>query len=427
MQVKVTHPTSTEAFITIIAAEPELKAVKDTVLARFQGQVKVPGFRAGKVPAAMLQKHVDQNLLQSEFLESALQQLYAQTIRAQKLRPVDNPKISVKKFVPFSTLEFEAAVAVVGNLKVADYKAIKLAPKPVSITAKEVTAVIKSLQERVAKKQDVDRAAKKGDQVYIDFKGTDAKGKPVSGADGTDYPLLLGSNKFIPGFETNIIGMTANQEKTFTLKFPADYGVKALASKKVTFGVTVTKIQEVINPEVNDEFAAQIGPFKSVDELKADIEKQLTMERQQETDRTYESEIIQAISAKSNMDIPRLLIDDQLDRMEREEKQNITYRGQTWEEHLKEEGVTAEQHRKQKAPEAEARLKASLLLAEIAEAEELQVMPEELEIRLQALKGQYKDPQMLAELDKPENRQEIAGRILTEKTLTRLRGYAGKK
>lgn len=427
MQVKVTHPTTTEAAITVIAADAELKAIKESVLAQFQGRVKVPGFRAGKVPAAMLEKHVDPNILQSEFLESALQQLYAQTIQSQHLRPVDNPKISVKKFVPFSTLEFEATVAVVGNLKVADYKAIKLNPQPVSITSKEVTAVVKSLQERVAKKQDVDRPAKNGDQVYIDFKGTDSKGKPVSGADGSDYPLLLGSNKFIPGFETNIIGMKANQEKSFSLTFPADYGVKALASKKVTFAVTVTKIQEVINPEVNDEFAAQIGPFKSVDELKADIKKQLTIERQQETDRSYESEIIQAISAKSSMDIPKLLIDDQLNRMEREEKQNITYRGQTWEEHLAEEGQTAEQHRKSKAPEAEARLKASLLLAEIAEAEELQVMPEELEIRLQALKGQYQDPQMQIELDKPENRQEIAGRILTEKTLARLRGYASGK
>ncbi len=427
MQVKTSHPNKTEAVVTVIAAPAEMKTIKDNLLASYKGKVKVPGFREGNVPAAVLEKHVDPNMLQTDFLEAALQQLYAQAVRSQQLRPVDSPEISIKKFVPFNTLEFEATVAVVGDLKLTDYKKIKIVRKSVSITAKDIEDVIKSLQERVAEKKDVDRPAKDGDQVWIDFAGTDAKGAPVNGADGKDYPLQLGSKKFIPGFEDNIIGMKANQDKTFTLKFPADYGVKALANKKVTFKVTVTKVQQVINPKVDDAFAAKIGPFKAVAELKADIKKQLTIERQKEDDRAYESQIIEAISAKSTMVIPAVLIDNQLDRMEQEERQNLTYRGQTWEEHLAEEAVTAEKHRETKRPEAEARIKASLLLAEIAEAEQLEVMPEELEIRMQALKSQYKDPQMLAELDKPENRRDIAGRILTEKTLQRLTGYAAEK
>ncbi len=424
MQVKVNYPAKTQAVVTVIATETELKAIKDHVLGHFQGRVKVPGFREGKVPAAVLEKHIDQTALQADFLEEALQQLYSQAVRSQELRPVDNPDVSVKKFVPYDALEFEAKVAVVSNIKLPDYKQIKIAKKPLSITAKDVEAVLKSLQERMAEKHDVDRPAKNGDQVWIDFKGTDARGKPVNGAEGKDYPLLLGSKNFIPGFEDNIVGMKANQDKTFTLKFPADYGVKALANKNVTFAVTLTKVQEVANPKIDDEFAAKVGPFKTVAELKADIKKQLGIEKQQEADRAYESEIIEAISAKSTMEIPDVLIDSQIERMETDERQNLTYRGQTWEEHLKEEGLTAEQHKQQKRPEAEARLKASFVLAEIAEAEQLQVMPEELEIRLQVLKSQYKDPQMLAELEKPENRRDIAGRILTEKTLTRLTGYA---
>lgn len=426
MQVKVTRPEPTEAVITVIAAEQELKAIKDQVLAGFQGKVKVPGFREGKVPSSVLEKSVDQNAFQTEFLEEALQQLYVQAIRSQKVRPVDRPSIELTKFVPFSTLEFAAKVPIVGDLKLGDYKKIKVAKRPVTISAKDINEVIKSLQERMAERKDVDRAAKDGDQVYIDFKGTDSKGAPVNGADGKDYPLILGSNKFIPGFEDNLTGLKANDEKTFTLKFPADYGVKALANKKVTFEVSVTKVQEVLSPKADDDFAAKIGPFKSLDELKEDIKKQLTIERQQEADRAYESEIIAAISAKSSMKIPKILTDDQIERMEREERQNLTYRGQTWEEHLAEEGVTAEEHKENKRPEATERLKASLILAEIAEAEELQVMPEELEIRMQALKGQYKDPQMLAELNKPETRRDIAGRLLTEKTLERLVGYASQ-
>lgn len=424
MQVKVTHPEPTQAEITVIASESELKSIKVQVLNNFQDRVKIAGFRTGKVPPSVLEKSVDQNQLQSEFLEEALQQLYFQAVRSQKVRPVERPTVELSKFVPFSTLEFVAKVPVVGDLKLGDYKKIKVAKKPVEITSKDISEVIKSLQDRISEKKDVDRPAKTGDQIWIDFKGTDAKGVDVNGAEGKDYHLILGSNKFIPGFEENLIGLKANDEKTFALKFPADYGVKALANKKVTFAVTVSKVQEVVNPKADDNFAAKVGPFKTLGELKEDIKKQLTIERQQEADRAHESDIISAISAKSSMKIPKVLTDDQIERMEREERQNLTYRGQTWEEHLAEEGVTAEEHKEKKRPDAEERLKASLILAEIAEAEQLEVMPEELEIRMQALKSQYKDPQMLAELEKPETRRDIAGRLLTEKTLARLVGYA---
>lgn len=426
MQVKVTHPDSTKAVITVIATEAELRAIKEQVIGGFQVSVKVPGFRDGKVPLTVLEKHIDANQLQTEFLEQALQQLYSQAVLSKKLRPVDRPNITLKKFVPFTALEFEATVDIVGDFKMADYKTIRVAKKPVAISDGEIAEVIKSLQERFAEKKDTSRAARNGDQIWIDFKGTDANDKPVKGAEGKNYPLVLGSKKFIPGFEENLLGLKANDDKTFTLKFPADYGVSALANKKVTFTVNVTKVQEVLSPKADDLFAAKIGPFKTVAELKEDIKKQLTIERQQEAEREYESEIITAISAKSSMQIPKALIDDQMERLEQDERQNLTYRGQTWEEHLTEEGVSAEEHKEKKRPEAEARLKASLVLAEVAEAEELHVMPEELEIRMQALKSQYKDPQMQAELDKPESRRDIAGRLLTEKTLQRLKEYASQ-
>lgn len=424
MQVKVSNPSQVEAVITVISGAEELAIIKGQVLERFQRQIKVPGFRAGKIPATVLEKNVDPNSLQTEFLEEAIEQIYTQALRAQKLRPVDRPQIAIKKFVPYETLEFEATVPVVGEIKLPDYKLIKLAKKPVKVTYKDIEDVIKSLQTRMAEKKDVDKAAKLGNEVWIDFKGVNAKGEPVAGAEGKNYPLLLGSNTFIPGFEDNLIGMKANEEKTFTLTFPKDYGVKALASKKVTFTVSTTKVRELISLKADDEFASKAGPFKTLAELKEDIKKQLTTERQQEADRAYESELIQMISAKSDVKIPQILIDDQLERMEQEERQNLTYRGQTWEEHLKEDGVTAEEHREKKKPDALERIKASLVLAEIAELEQLDVMPEELEIRMAALKSQYKDPQMQEELNKPETRRDIAGRILTEKTLAKLTEYS---
>ncbi len=221
--------------------------------------------------------------------------------------------------------------------------------------------------------------------------------------------------------------MSAGEQKTFPVTFPKDYQVSALAGKEVNFTVNVTKVQEVIEPKVDDEFAAKAGPFKTIAELKADIKKQLKQERENQAQREFENTLVRELASSSTVEAPESLIEEQIDRIESEEKQNLVYKGQTWEEHLKSEGVTAEQHREQKRAAATERVKMGLVLSAVAEAENLSVTPEELEIRLQILKGQYQDQQMQAELDKPENRQEIASRILTEKTLAKLTGYASKK
>lgn len=424
MQISLTHNSETEVKITVVASESELQPLKEHVLNHFRSSVKLPGFRQGKAPLPLVEKSVDQTQLQAEFLNEAINQMYVQAVNEKRLRVVANPEVSITKFVPFTTLEFDATVQAVGELKLPDYKKIKLSKPEVKISADDVKEVIKSLQNRLAEKKDVDRAAKSGDQVWIDFKGVDAKGEPVNGAEGKDYPLVLGSNTFIPGFEDNVIGMTAGEEKTFTLKFPKDYGVKALASKDVAFTVTATKVQEIVEPKVDDEFAAKAGPFKTVQELKDDIKKQLSSEREYEADQKFENELILAVGNKTKVAIPKVLVDDQINRIEEEEKRNLMYRGQTWPEHLADEGVTEEEHHEQKRPQAEERVRASLALAEIAEAEKIVVTPEELEIRIQLLKGQYQDAKMQAELEKPENRRDIASRMLTEKTIEKLKEYA---
>ncbi len=421
MQVKKSV-SKTKATLTVNANEKDLGSIKAHVLGHFQENMKVAGFREGKAPLSVVEKNVDQNSFQTEFLQEAIGALYSQAVRETNLRVVDQPEVQLTKFVPFTELEFTAEVPVVGEVKLGDYKELKADKPKVSVTTKDVNEVVKSLQTRMAEKKDVKRAAKNGDQVWIDFRGVDDKGKPVNGADGKDYPLLLGSNTFIPGFEPELVGLKAGDEKTFTVTFPKDYRVAALKGKKVTFTVNVTKVQEVIEPEVNDEFAAKAGPFKTVSELKDDIKKQLTHERSNQAERDYESELVRQLADKSTIEIPDVLLNDQIDRMLNELKQNLTYRGQTLQEFLEAEHTTEEKYKNEVLrPEAEQRVKAGLVLAEVADAENLTVQPEELEIRMQVLKGQYKDPQMQAELEKPENRREIASRLLTEKTIAKLK------
>ncbi len=427
MNVKKTNHSPTSVTLQFSVHEAELLPIKQKAVAKLGANLKIAGFRPGKAPQGVIEKNIDQSLLQTEVLEEAVNNLYVKGVEEHQLRPVGQPEISIKKFVPFTTLEFEAKMDVVGEIKLADYKKIKKTKEVTKVLAKDVQEVLDSLKVRAADKKDVSRAAKNGDQVIIDFSGKDTKGKPVAGAEGTGYPLILGSNSFIPGFEDNLIGMKAGDEKSFEITFPKDYGVHALANSKVTFTVKVGGVQEVVEPKIDDEFAKKVGPFKTVEELKADIKKQLTAERQNELDRKFEQELIEEIAKKSTVNVPEGLIEEQLDAAEREERQNLMYRGQTWEEHLKDEGVTESEHRERNRKSAEERVKAGLVLSEISEKEQLSVTPEELEMRIQLYKGQYQDAAMQAELDKPENRRDIAMRILTEKTINKLTDYATAK
>lgn len=424
MQVIKSVNSPTEITLRVSASSGDLAPIKAHVLGHLTKTVRVPGFRAGKAPLAMVEKHANQQALIDEFLEHAFNKLYGRALDEQKLRPVVQPKVELKKFVPYSELEFEVQVEMVGDIKLSDYKKIKLAKKESSVSAKDVSDVIKTLQQRSAERKEVDRAAKKDDEVVIDFAGRDSRNKPINGGEGKDYPLILGSNAFIPGFEDHLLDLKAGQEKEFSIAFPVDYGVGALRNKKVTFAVSIKKVNEVVEPEVNDEFASKVGPFKTVDELRADIKKQLANERRMQAEREHENELVKKITDGSTVEIPASLVDQQIISMEEEEKRNLTYRGQTWAEHLKEEGVTEEEHRARNRDEAEARVKAGLVLSEISEREKIEVTPEEVEIRLQIIKSQYQDPAMQEQLGNPDSRRDIAARLLTEKTIAKLVEYS---
>ncbi len=410
--------------LTITANEADLSPVKSNTLKKLAPNVKLAGFREGKVPLNMIEKNLDQAAFQSEFLDMAVNALYNQALTQEDLRPVANPDMKLSKFVPFTTLEFTLTVPVIGEIKLTDYTKIKMKKEPVKLEAKQITEVIHSLQQRLAERAAVVRAAKDGDEVMLDFKGTDDKGEAVSGAEGKGYPLTLGSSSFIPGFEENVIGIKPGESKTFTINFPKDYGVKALQSKKVTFEITVNSVNELVEPELNDDFAAKAGPFKTLAELKEDIKKQLQIEREQEAERNFEEALLKEIASKSKLSVPKELIDEQIERIENEEKQNLMYRGQTWEEHLKAEGVSPEEHKEQKRDTATDRVKIGIILSEIAEAEKVTVDPKEFDARLKAMKAQYKDKAAQSELDKPEVQRDILARMITEKTINIITKYA---
>lgn len=427
MQTTTKNLSPTKLELTIVADEAQLAAVKDRVLNELAKDVNMAGFRKGHAPKALIEKNVDQATLQTRFLDAAVNDLYVKAVTDEKLRPVQSPEIAIKKFVPFTTLEIKATFEAVGAITLGDYKKIKVAKQATKVTDADVQSVLDDLQRRDAEKKDVERASKDGDEIVIDFTGTDPKTKkPFDGGTATDYPLVLGSNTFIPGFEPELVGLKKDAKKDFDIAFPKDYGNKDLAGKKVNFAITVKAVREVVPAKLDDAFAAKVGPFKTVAELKADIKKQIAAEKENQAQRELENEVLATLAEKSEADIPASLIEEEMDRMDAEEKRNLLYRGQTWQEHLDAEGKTAEEHRESHREQAEARVKTGLVLGELAEAEGVTVTEKELDERIAELKKQYTDKQMQTELDKPENRRDIASRILTEKTIERLVGYATK-
>lgn len=424
MQVKVTKLQDTEHQVDVKAVEADLESIKKRVLAKLALQVKLPGFRTGKAPLSLVEKNVDPQALQTEFLDEALSELYAKAVEQEDIRPVTRPELSITKFEPFTALEFEVKTHVIGEIKLPDYKAIKVTKDKATVTAKDVDDVLESIRGQIAEHKDVERAAKDGDQVVIDFKGVDADKNAIDGAEGKEYPLVLGSKNFIPGFEEELIGMKPGDTKDFDITFPKDYAAGGLANKQVTFTVTVHKVQETVKPALDDAFAAKAGPFKSLQELKDDIKKQLTQEKTNEVERKYQNDLVSAIVDKTKVIVPAPLIEHQIEHSFDQFKRDITYQGQTVEEFLKVEKKTEAEYKEEVVkPSAERQIKTSLVLAEIAEAEKLKVSPEELQIRIQLLKGQYSDAAMQAELDKAENQQDISSRMLTEKVVEKLVSY----
>jgi len=423
--LKITRTQTNDTLITlqIVVDEATLGISKKHAIEKLGKSVKITGFREGKAPASLVEKSIDQNALAEEFLNEAINHSYPDAVREEKINPISSPKIEVTKFAPFTTVEYKAEITMIGEIKLADYTKLTAKKEVISPDKADIEQVIDNMRSQLAEKPEVDRVAQKGDQVLINFDGKDSSGKPVNGAKGESYPLVIGSDTFIPGFEEHVIGLKAGETKTFTISFPKDYGVKALQAKKVTFTVDVQKVLEIKKPELDEELVKKVSPgLTTVAELRADIKKQLDVEADAKAIRAYENALVAEIVEKSSVEVPDELVEEQAVNVMRDLTQNILYRGQTMEEYLEAIGMTAEEQKeKEVLPEANRRLKAGILLSEIAEKEGISVTPEEIQIRVSVMKQRYvSDAEMQKQLDDVNNQRELGAQIMTEKTIAKI-------
>jgi trigger factor len=422
MKTTVKNLSETKVEVTISVGADELADAEKVALVKLSNTVKVPGFRKGKVPASVAAKHIDPQALQEQLMDDAISKAVAEAFVTEKIQALERPTVDIKKYVPGSELEFVAEVDILPEVKLGDYKKLSAKAEKVSVTAKDVDEIVEKMRTGLAEKKEVTRAAKEGDETVIDFIGK-KEGVAFDGGTGTDYTLKLGSGQFIPGFEEAIVGHKAGEEFDIDLSFPDDYHAKDLAGEKVTFTTTLKKVLALELPEIDDEFAKKTGPFETVAQLKDDIKREISAQKEKEAGEKLRDELITELVEKSNVPVPELLVQDQMRSIEQDFAQNLTYRGLDLDTYLTTNGFPTEEEWREKEvkPAAERRTKAGLVLAELSKAEKVSATDEEIDEHVNVHRQQYaSNPEALKQFDSPEVRRDIANHYITEKTIERL-------
>ncbi|MGB3023237.1 MAG: trigger factor [Candidatus Saccharimonadales bacterium] len=420
MKHTISKLSDTSVAVTVIVDEAEFTRAKDYAVTRLGREVKVQGFRKGKVPAAVVEKNIDPSVLASESVEYAVNAALNDVIAAEDLRVLDQPKIDIIKLVPFTTLEFKAEIDVLPEITLGDYKKLKSKKAAVSVDKADIDEVVERMRQGFSEKIPVERPAKDGDEVVMSFNGRDTDGNEIEGAKGEDYPLTLGSKSFIPGFEEQLLGHSVGEMFDIDVTFPKDYHADHLKGAKVRFAIDLKKVNEVKLPDVDDAFAKKSGPFNTAKELLDDIKRELVSQKERQTLDMLKDDLLGELVGKSKVPVPEVLIADQLQSLERDLIQNLMYRGMTMEQYVSQQGCKDKEElvAKELRPMAERRIQAGLVLAELSKAEKIDVSHDELEAEL--AKRKEEAPTMADQLDTPEARRDIANRVITEKTIERL-------
>ena len=369
----------------------------------------------------MVEKNIDPNQLQDNVLRDIVELLYGKSLEQLNIKPVSNPDINIVKFVPFSTLEFTVEVEKLGKVTLPDIKDMKVDKPKIEVSSKEIEEALQDLRLRAADFSETKKIAKLTDRVTINFDGIDPKTKKsIEGTNGTDYPLILGSRSFIPGFEEELVGLKTGDKKSFKIVFPEDYSVDSFKNRKVIFNIDVTKVEESNVPELVDKLALNFGPFKNLDELrsaiKIEMEKELTINNQ----RKLEDEILNFLGDKTKISLSEKLVDEELSLVESKAKQEALSQGLTWEEYLKALKMDQKSFIKQAKDTAEKRVRSGIAIGEIAQRDNIIISNEEFKQSILHLEEQYKDDAMKEEIRKPENQRDLMIRLLTDKVLKHL-------
>lgn len=416
---KILEEKAGEVTLEIEVPKESLKKATDLVMEELGKQVKISGFRPGKAPQFMIEKEVGSDRFWAEVMDKAIPEAFFEAIIEAKITALTAPQIKVKEFVANEKLVFEATVAVLPELKDLKYKNFKIKPKTEKVTDVDQKKAFEELLKKYSEEVKVDRAAKMGDKVEIDFEGS-IKGLPFDGGTSKNHPVILGSGMLIPGFEEKVVGHKAGDEFDFDITFPKDYHAANLAGQKTNFKVKLNNVYEIVPAKPDDKFAEKFG-LKNLSELKAELEKQLQFEKDLALKRQTEEEILAEIIKKNKIEAPGTLLTEEIHRMVHEAEHNLSHSGLSMEQFLEMSKKTLAELEEEMKPEAERRVKIGIALGEVARQEKIQIADADIDAeidKLVAMSGpEAPKDDIKAAYEAPERRREIGNSIIIRKSM----------
>ncbi len=409
--------SDTRVELKVVLDEKDLSTARKKAIEHLAKEIKVQGFRKGKVPASVAEKNLDPNEINNAALEIAIRSTIPAAFEEAKESPLMMPEVNVIKYVPNETAEYLATADILPDIKLGAFKNLKVKKVETKASQKDIDEVIENIKNAYAEKKAVKKKAAMGDEVIIDFVGK-KDGKAFDGGTAKDFALGLGSKQFIPGFEEGIVGHEPGDKFNLDLTFPKDYHSKDLAGKKTVFEVLLKQVNELKKPAEDDGLAKKCGPFKTMAELKADIKKNLEIQNEHKANEKYKNDLVDALVAKSKIPVPEILISDQLHYIKDDISRNAASRGMSFDDYLKQVGQTEEEWEKEAKKIAEARVRASLALQVLAKEQKITVDDSTVDAKIAELRDVYqKSPEAINNLKDPQVRMEVKNRLTIEKTL----------
>ena len=413
MSVQVEKLEKNMAKLTVEVSAEDFKAAIKKAYNKTKNRFAIPGFRKGKASQAVIEKMYGEAVFYEDAADEAINSTYAQAMKESGLDIVSRPEITVEQIGKDQAFIYSALVAVKPEVTLGEYKGIEVEKADAAVTAEDVEAELKRVQEQNARLLTVeDRPVADGDQTVIDFEGF-VDGKGFEGGKAEDYPLTIGSHSFIGDFEEQLIGKNIGEECEVNVTFPTEYHAAELAGKPAMFKVTVKEIKVKELPALDDEFASEVSEFDTLDEYKQDIEKKLQERKEKAAASQNEDRVVAKAVENASMEIPEKMIDAQVDNMLQETARRMQSQGLSMDLYMKYTGMTADQMKDQMRPEAVKRIQTRLVLEAVVKAENIETSEEKLDEEIAKMAEAYKMEadklkSYMTDSDKDQMKQDLA-------------------
>ena len=378
MNVKSVEKEATRASVTVELTREELEPALNRAYLKYRKDIMIPGFRKGHAPRMVIEAAYGKHVFFEDAVEDMFPDIYKDAVLTQDIRPVGRPSVSKMDIADDGAVTLTIVTDLYPVAELGEYKNLEIEKAEVEVKESEVEAELDRMAQNVARITTVDRPAQEGDTAVIDFEGFE-NGKAFAGGKGENYELKLGSHTFIPGFEEQVAGMSAGEEKDIDITFPADYHAEELAGKPVVFKVKVHEVKETVVPEKDDEFVKDVSEFDTVAELRADIEKRIRDEKQAGIDRAFENAAVEKAAANMTVEIPDSMIDEELDQEMERMDYELRSQGASLQAYAQMMGGDMNAIRNSLRPSAQAAVRTNVLLDAVAAAENIEVGEEECE------------------------------------------------